>query len=187
MLRLAAVLLLAPGPAFAAHSVFRVVSVEGGALTADGKPARPGFPFRDGQALHLDGGRAVLSFGEEGRVLLSGPADLVVEERGASLSFGGLLSVLDRLRGPFSVRTPTAVAAVRGTNFFIEARGKDQTYLCLCSGKIEVSGAGGFKKTIRASRHSPFLFTRGEKGVVQSAAHMENHTDAQIESLRQRR
>lgn len=181
----AAVFLLLP--ALARAEGFRVASVQGGLLTLGGQPVGGGAELKDGSVLHLTAGKAVLDFGGEGKVLLTGPADFTVEKRGLSLKTGGLLSVLKKLVGGFEVSTPSAVAAVRGTEFYVEARGEKDTYVCICDGKIDVTARGGAGKPVvmkSRKKHKALLFSRGGDGLSKKPAKMEGHTDAEIASLR---
>lgn len=177
---------LAGGASAAQPTGFTVASVTGGSLTADGKAVEAGAELRAGSVLSLDKGRALIELGKEGRLLLTGPADFEVGERRLILSRGSLLSVLDRLKGRFSVQTPIAVAAVRGTEFFVEARDDGRTYLCLCKGVLEVTGVPGLshRKTIRAAKHANFIYSRHGKRLDRNPWTMENHTDKDIGMMR---
>ena len=164
-----------------------VVSVSGAALQAAGKRLKGGSPIPAGVKLELGkGGRAVLRLGDAGVVELEGPASFVLgKEPGFRLDAGRALSVLKRLAGPFSVTTAHVVASVRGTEFFVEARGEGGTYLCLCSGALEVAArGGGFKTALTAAHHAAYLFAPKREGMTQATAPMEQHSDAQLEALR---
>lgn len=180
-----AALLLAPAAHAAPAPPARVLSVSSGALTVGGRAVSVGAELPAGAELRLGGGEAVLELPEAGRVLLKGPARLTLGAERLSLTEGGLLSVLDRLKGRFAVATPAAVAAVRGTVFYIEARGPDSTYLCLCHGKLTVRGGKGvrYRYTFSAAHHTAFLFSRGGRREKRAKAPMEHHTDAEIALL----
>lgn len=170
----------AKGPAF------KVAAVDGGTLTADGKAVAVGVELAERAVLALDKGTAVIEFGDQGRMLLTGPADFEFGPGRVLLSRGRLLSVLDRLKGRFSVQTPVAVAAVRGTEFFVEAREDGRTYLCLCSGALEVTGVPGLshRKTVRSDHHLSYIYSRHGKRLDRNPWKMENHTDADIAGLK---
>lgn len=159
----------------AGASEFTVASVEGGALTVNGRAASAGTALDPGAVVRLDSGKAVLDFGAEGRLWLTGPADFTVASRGLSVSRGGLLSMLNKLTGAFTVETPAAVAAVRGTKFYIEPRGEERTYLCVCKGKLEVASAGGFKTKMKSADHKAAVFARSGDSVTQTPAGREGH------------
>jgi ferric-dicitrate binding protein FerR (iron transport regulator) len=166
--------------------VFKVAAVDGGSLTADGKAVSVGAELAERAVLALDKGTAVIEFGDQGRMLLTGPAEFEFGEGRVLLSRGRLLSVLDRLKGRFSVQTPVAVAAVRGTEFFVEAREDGRTYLCLCSGVLEVTGAPGLRhrKTIRSDHHLSYIYSRHGKRLDRNPWKMEKHTDKDIGMMR---
>lgn len=176
------------GPVWAAKGPpYTVASVEGGALTADGKAVEAGAGLPEGVTLRLDKGKAVVELGDEGRLRLSGPAELRLGKRQVELKLGRLLSVLPRLRAGFSVSTPVAVAAVRGTEFFVEAREDGRTYLCLCEGALEVTGAPGLslrKTTLRSKHHGSYIYSKIGKRVDRGPWRMENHSDAEIDGLK---
>ena len=196
MLRRAALLLLAVScavplaakdvPPAKAKAEVRVVSVTGGVLRSDGKALAAGAVVLDGAELRLDAGSAVLDYGGEGRLMLSGPGWMTLDGRRLTLLGGGLLSVMSRLKGRYSVATPVAVAAVRGTEFYVEARADGSTYLCLCEGSLVVTGAKGlkYKKGFKADHHSSFVFERDGKNLKSAQAPMTGHHDEDIEALR---
>lgn len=88
-----------------------------------------------------DGSRLKLRESSSLAVTLPGPKSQVTE---AFLAFGGAFAkVSKRLAGQqFNVRTPTAVAAVRGTEFFTaygRARGKNRDlWVCVNEGAVEL-------------------------------------------------
>ncbi|TPW18909.1 MAG: hypothetical protein FD126_3215 [Elusimicrobia bacterium] len=166
--------------------LFKVASVEGGTLLVDGKAAEVGAVLREGAKARLDAGEAVLELGDEGRVRLNGPAEFSVSTRAVSLTRGSLLSVLQKLKGGFSVRTPVAVAAVRGTEFFVEARADGRTYLCLCDGTLEITGmpGTGYRKTIRSNHHGSYIFSQHGKTLDRGPWKMEHHSDGDIGELK---
>src|SRR5207249_2333571 len=119
--------------------------------------------------------------------LLKGPARFIPSAGGVKLNFGGLLSVLRPLKARWDVETPDAVAAVRGTEFYIEARPGKGTYLCLCRGALDVFPAGEplAQATSLAAKKHKSLSYRTEKGkLVSSSAMMAHHSDGEIASLR---
>lgn len=187
-LLLAALSLAAPA---SAGEELRVLSVEGGTLTSRGKPVPAGAVLRRDQPLRLDGpGRAVIQVGRSGHVLIKGPASLTADPGGARgffLRAGAVLSVLPRLTGRFHVRTPAAVAAVRGTDFYVEARGKDAAYVCVCEGELAVTagkpGPREKPRPLKGTHHNARLFRAGPRGLVDGSAPMTGHDDAEIAGL----
>lgn len=65
------------------------------------------------------------------------------------------------------VRTPTTVAGVRGTAFFVKVESPESTYFCTCRGIIDFDDGA---MTIRAARHEARRFVKeGEETVVRDA------------------
>ncbi|MFW5745359.1 MAG: FecR domain-containing protein [Spirochaetota bacterium] len=63
------------------------------------------------------------------------------------LELGTMAAVFDKVRtlsgrGTFDVGTPTAVGGVRGTSFLFRILDSDTTYVCTCSGSLELSPFG---------------------------------------------
>lgn len=171
------------------------LSIEGGALTSNGHPVKAGYFIPYGATLRLTSeGKAVVRFGGEGALLLKGPAVLRLtrgRHPGAELTQGGLLGVLPRLRNPFYVQTRSVLVAIHGGvsaahEFYMEARGRDETYFCMCSGEAEVSQAreGRFKAALSSTRHKSYDFRLSQSVLLQSEVPAEHHTDAEIEMLR---
>ncbi|TBR20219.1 hypothetical protein EPO15_13430 [bacterium] len=190
-MRLLAAVLLAAAFAVQASAAkpsrYKVASVTGGVLTADGKAVAAEGELSEGAKVRLDKGKAVLELGDEGRLMLTGPAEIKLGKREVGLVSGALLSVLPRLRGNFSVSTPLAVAAVRGTEFFLEVREDGRTYLCLCEGALEVSAAPGLslrKTMLRSKHHGSYIYSKIGKRVDRGPWRMENHSDAEIGGLK---
>lgn len=191
-LLLSALLLAASAHAAPAMSV---ASVEGGALTRASGKLKAGDALKDGEKLSLSAGRAVLRVGDAGHVLVKGPAKFVVnpgDKAGFQLRLGALLSVLPRLAGElFSVRTPAAVAAVRGTDFYVAA-GQLDTYVCACDGKLDIGASKGEHPSLplEGTHHNARRYRTGPKGVVEAPVDaeraLEKHTDEGLAALRAR-
>ena len=81
----------------------------------------------------------------ENTTLVFNPYNL---QTGSDLKQGTLTLVLKKLSatvtGPsFLVRTPSAVAGVRGTSFFIKVESPTSTYVCACNGVVQVLRSDG--------------------------------------------
>ncbi len=122
-------------------------------IAADGSPevsGEAGLPLEEGD-------RVVVAEGASAEVALDGGSLITVREKSdfkiektekadASffLSVGSLLAKIQKLSGQrLRVRTPAAVAAVRGTEFGIEVEGENSHVGVFDEGKVEVSGGVG--------------------------------------------
>jgi hypothetical protein len=121
--------------------------------TAAWKLARPGGPVVSGDAVRTGpGSRAEVKMDEGHRVALREKTSLRVEsaKKGASLFFleaGKLKATVNKLRGGsrFEVKTPLAVAAVRGTVFEMSVADDQTSRLDVLEGRVsyrELVGAG---------------------------------------------
>jgi hypothetical protein len=166
-----------------ASAAMRLISTTG-VINAGGKTLIPGEVVKAGVEITLSTGTAVFETGA-GRLLLKGPARVTPERKSILLSLGGLLSVLPKLhKRPFAVRTSNAVAAVRGTSFFVEARSDDSTYICACMGKLQVSGTGLKKAPLESEHHTAVMIDTDGSKTSRTPAGQEHHTDAEIDELR---
>ena len=113
------------------------------------------------------------------------------EERSIRLTSGAIANILKRLdalrerfKPRYTVATATAVAGVRGTVFFVRVEDKENTYICVCNGEIQITDTSGANKTIIAEKHHKAVrFTRKQGKTVISSAGMLYHTDEGVEKL----
>lgn len=182
LLLLAALLGAAPAPA---PTTLTVVSVTGGVLTRKGRALAPKAALAPGDTVTLDAGQAVIAAGEAGHLLLKGPASFTARAAGVSLGRGSLLSSLPGLKGRgFAVATKTAVAAVRGTDFYVSVKGPRETYVCACEGRLEISGgAKDAPRPLKGTHHTARRYSRGRSGLEDGDAGMEGHTDEELAAL----
>lgn len=178
-----------PAPAKATYLDWvEVVEVEG-RLTAEGRPVGAGYFAGPGVRLELaSDGRASFRLGKEGSIQLRGPATFAVNggpQSGLDLWRGRILAVLPSLKSPFHVHAQGLIAAVRGTDLYLDLAGKD-LYLCVCEGTVEVSDnlPRGYRKTIRAEHHQGVGYHRSSGSTLESDHAMEGHTDEEIDELR---
>lgn len=174
----ALLLLLSP---LAASAAGKVVSTTG-VLTAGDKVLAAGDALPDGE-VRLSSGTAVLAT-DDGRFLLKGPAKLTPKPALFHLSLGSLLTVLHKRNHRFAVSTPTAVAAVRGTDFYVDAS-PEGSNVCICKGKLDVSARGLKRFPLAAEHHlNHFLKPAGAK-TTHAEAPMVGHDDAELDMLRE--
>jgi hypothetical protein len=96
---------------------------------------------------------------------------------------------------PFTIDTGTAVAAVRGTSFYVSVDKFSNTAICACNGVVEMESPGGTNKyTAESPHHNGFYYSRTKNGwayqnvkiTVKDDADMKRqagHNDAEMESL----
>ena len=134
----------------------RLATVSGDVLilAADGSPEVSGdanLPLEEGDRVVVAaGGSAEVALDGGSLITLRENSDFKIEttEKGNSsffLSVGSLLAKIQKLGTQrLRVRTPTAVAAVRGTEFGVEVEGENSHVGVFDEGKVEVtSNAGG--------------------------------------------
>jgi hypothetical protein len=109
------------------------------------------------------------------------------------LKTGALAAVLDKVEtinsgGSLSVDTPTAVAGVRGTVFYIKVEDLSNTYICTCNGTLYLTeGQDGPETPNTGIHHSAYRFTRSSSGgISKSQAEMLYHTDDEMEEIADR-
>lgn len=171
---------LGAAPALASSSG-KVLSTTG-RLTAGGKALVAGDSLPS-MEITLDQGSATLAV-EGGRLLLTGPARFTPRPTGFRLTLGSLLSALRHGQRRFVVRTPTAVAAVRGTDFYVGVDSDGATDVCICKGAVEVSAKGMKTVPMTAENHLNWRFVKNGSGVSGAKAPMRGHTDAELDVLR---
>lgn len=155
----------------------RVVEAKGdvtffSADEAEGMPAAPDLPLQEGDRLKVGPeSSAEIAIDDGSLVRLRENTDFVYrsakpEALVFELSLGGLLAKIRKLAAGESVqvRTLTAVAAVRGTEFAVEidAEKPDDTYVGVFDeGKVEVTSASGGAALLSASQETKV--TRGQR------------------------
>lgn len=173
-------LLVSCAPA-AASAAGRVISADG-TLTAGDAALKAGDALPNAE-VRLASGTATLEI-EGGRFLLKGPARFTPRKSSFRLDLGSLLSVLTRRAGRrFSVRTPTAVAAVRGTDFFVSVGTKQEVDICICRGALAVTAKGMETLPMASEHHLNYRFWPVKSGTAREKSAMIGHTDAEIEVL----
>jgi hypothetical protein len=167
----------------------RFLLVEGGA-TYNGKAAKTGDALGDkGTIVVSRKGRVVLALAPGSfAVLRPGTrADLGRSERKTSsltVTVGAIWSFIAR-GSSYEVVTGNAVAGVRGTAFYTEAK-KNESYVCDCDGTIELRAGGpkALPRNIDSDRAHIGTYVKGRgKGMKAGAAARTGHTDEEREQL----
>lgn len=126
------------------------VTVYSAAGDADGASGEEGLPLEAGdRVVTAEGASAEVALDGGGLITLREGSDFKIEgaaksDSAFSLAAGSLLAKIAKLGDQrLRVRTPTAVAAVRGTEFGVEIDGDDTHVGVFDEGKVEVSAADG--------------------------------------------
>jgi hypothetical protein len=153
----------APADDSSDHWDARVTAVSGKVVVhpADGSAdsdAKAGMPLEEGDRVTtLAGASADLSLDGGSLISLSENSDFKLEKTAKdesvfSLAFGSLLAKIQNLGSrSLSVRTNTSVAAVRGTEFGVDAADGQSSIGVFDEGRVEVSGGTG--KVILTANH----------------------------------
>ncbi|MGC8970751.1 MAG: FecR family protein [bacterium] len=119
-------------------------------------PVSKGDILDDGDSLRTkENSYAELKFSDGSIVKVSENTDLSIYKDYLSLAIGYIRLYITKLFPNFEVRTPSAVAGVRGTEFSVEVLIDQTTIVTVYEGEVDVTAQG---KTIRLKK--------GESGVV---------------------
>ena len=100
-----------------------------------------------------------------------------------SVEKGKVLNILEK-RSQYLVRTPSAVAAVRGTIFFVSVIDDNKTYFCACNGTIAIENdQQKLLTTLTSSHHKPNYCERDGDNLTMEDAEMLDHDDIEIFEL----
>jgi hypothetical protein len=86
----------------------------------------------------------------------------------------------------YLVRTPTVIAAVRGTSFCTKVENPESTYFCVCNGKIELKKSDGDAGDMVASPHHTARRYKKEKDgtlTIEKDPGLLYHDDKGVEML----
>lgn len=100
--------------------------------------------------------------------------------------FAGITRKVFSAKGKYILKTPTVIAAIRGTSYCVKVENPKSTYFCVCNGTIGLEGSGEEKSTdVSAAHHSAKRFEMNEKGklVIDKTVGMLYHTDENLEKL----
>ena len=100
-----------------------------------------------------------------------------------SVEKGKVLNILEK-HSRYLVRTPSAVAAVRGTIFFVSVIDDNKTYYCACNGTIAIQDDQQRELTsLSSSHHKPGYCEREGSDLSMADAEMLDHDDIEIFEL----
>jgi hypothetical protein len=84
-----------------------------------------------------------------------------------------------------TVRTPSTVAGVRGTSFYLDVYSDDSSYFCLCNGELQMTDNTGKNIThLVSNNHKALNFIKRPDGFVRvEEAGLKEHDSAEMEIL----
>jgi hypothetical protein len=134
------------------------------------------------------GSRNILQFQENTESLIQS------EWSGVEMKQGGIAAVLNGLKElgfgaskQFTVRTDTAVMAVRGTTFFVDQKNANETYLCTCNGQLHMEGTDGrAAMDTEAYNHQGVWYVRTPDGVGSFPSALYFHDTPMLNKLASR-
>lgn len=187
-------------------SGFGVVASLSGEATADGRPLEVGSRIASGARIDVGpAGRLIMKMSDRSVFQFTGPASLnlilsMMREGILNLLLGALLAVVPR-GNRYLVAGPTGTVGIKGTVFFREVYGKEQTtvqgmearyvtpkgvkeYSCNCNGEIEYLKPEAVLPFMsdRAEHHNSYYLNPAMPGGLMKAP-MVNHTDEEIKAL----
>ena len=110
-------------------------------------------------------------------------------ERRIQVQKGSIDAVFERLgmfagNDQFRVETPSVVAGIRGTVFYINVEKADTTYLCTCHGTVHQEAAGdSVEKDVTAYHHKAYRYIKTDSGVKIESGSLIYHDDEAMQSL----
>jgi hypothetical protein len=167
----------------------RFLVVEG-KVKVDGKAAKVGDAFGATASLEVPkAGRAVVTLAPGTFVELRAGTKLTLgssERKSVSLRLltGAIWSFVAR-ESSYEVATANAVAGVRGTVYYVEAK-KTETYICDCDGKLEINpgGPASLPSNVDSNKGHVGNSIKGKgKTAKMKTAKMHGHTEKEAKAL----
>jgi len=169
-------------------SIGTVIFFQGRALINGQQPATIGATVKHGDTLVTgDNSACEITVRNKNVMRLGANSALVFnlseDDNRLLLIRGRLTAVCRKLmtkQAQFTVETPTAVAGIRGTSFFIGVESPDSSYFCVCNGSVRLNDT-----TVTSPHHAGVRFVRNAKGQITKDNHpgMLYHGDADLETL----
>ena len=176
-----------PGPAQVAY--FEGEVWVGQVAAVLGQEVPPGSTVRTGAAAYCE-----ILFAGRNIFRLQESTVAVIDVDGAtgsiSLREGALAAVFYKLQrlgsgeAAVSLRTPVAVAGVRGTAFFVKVESPTSTYVCTCNGTLRLADVmEGNRREVQSDTHKALRFAEVSGAIQVSAAGLLYHSDATMDAL----
>ncbi|OHD71226.1 MAG: hypothetical protein A2W19_10615 [Spirochaetes bacterium RBG_16_49_21] len=164
------------------------VTINGKAVSSIGETIKYGDIIETGDKSYCE-----MILNEKNILRLNETSTLVfnISEKESSLDLtkGWLAGVTKKIfskERTYLIKTPTAVAAIRGTSFCTKVEAPDSTYFCVCNGKIELKKSGGETgDMVESPHHSARRFKKeGDKTIsIDKNPGLLYHNDEGIEAM----
>ena len=158
-----------------------------GNVTVNGQTAKIGQKINDGDIFETGSEsfleakfntQSAFRVREESRVIFNTGDGITL-----TVEKGKVLNILEEDRH-FQVRTPSAVAAVRGTIFFVSVINDNKTYFCACNGTVAIEDDHNKELTsLSSAHHMPNFCDRDGEKLSMESADMMDHDDLEIFGL----
>lgn len=155
-----------------------------GEATINGQAAKIGQKINNGDVVETGvesyleakfGKQSAFRVREESRVVFN-----IADQVTLTVEKGKVLNILEK-RSRYLVRTPSAVAAVRGTIFFVNVLDDNKTYFCACNGSIAIEDDHQKElTTLSGAHHKPSYCERDGETLSMADAGMADHDDLEI-------
>lgn len=111
------------------------------------------------------------------------------EQSSINLERGSLAALFDKLavltqENPFKINTPTGIAGIRGTAFFIAIEDQNNSYICACNGTVSAESEGIEPVVLEGVHHKALRVSRASDGSISTeAAPLLYHSDEDMGKL----
>jgi hypothetical protein len=168
------------------------ISFASGRVEVNGRAAGAGDPLASGDVISTGrGSQADVEIRDVAVFHIKEDTEVALEELLARPSLrvarGWFLTIVKR-KTPFQAATPTVLAGVRGTVFFLRVYDRERTYLCDCNGKLDLydAGSGRQLRSVSSVYHTAFLLSRVDGGVQIERSGLLYHEDQDILRMSER-
>ena len=176
------------------ETIEAVVTYIQGEVTINNQPGEEGTTVPLGATVETGEGSTVeITFGSQN--IFRVEADTITtisigkKERRIQIQKGSIDAVFERLsmfagNDRFRIETPSVVAGIRGTVFYINVEKPDTTYLCTCHGTVHQKAADDtVEKDVTAYHHKAYRYIKSDTGVQIESGSLIYHDDEAMQSL----
>lgn len=102
-------------------------------------------------------------------------------------AIGAVFGKLEKLGGgdrEFVVSSPSIIAGIRGTVFYVKVEDPKTVYFCTCHGSIrQYDEAGSVDETVSADHHKSYRYRRTEDGTEITQGQLLYHDDSYMDTI----